>query len=531
MTIALEEGRRLERRPQALSYPIEDLLAEIQRGGIRLPRFQRGFKWEDSDRVALFDSIYRGFPIGTLLLWKHPAEAAVVEFGRFSVPAEKRTDALWVVDGQQRITTLAEVLLIDAGTEAVGRTIRFDLEEKRFAYGTAAQKPAPRWIPLSVVHDSARLLAWALENRLIGDNQATAFDLGKRLREYQVPAYIVEADEGVLRQIFDRTNSSGKQLRAPEVFDALFSTQNDVEPASIRAIVSQLGELRFGQIDEKLVLRALLAVRRKDPARGFRQVSRAEVPAALKETASALRSSIIFAKEARFPHINLMPYRLPLVTLALFFHEHPEPSHRTRLLLTRWLWRGAISGAHRGDTVGLRRTLNAIRPGDEAGSVCNLLAEAGRRSTEQLVLRPYRFRHARTKMQLVALSALGPRHLLTGEELDVSHLCDQANGPAIRIFSTNDMPAKEGLANRVLHPYGEGPVRRQIARCENEEILLSHMVSLDARRALCSGDLAGFLERRERDLREYIGDFLDRQAEWEPADRDRPALTSLVVPD
>jgi hypothetical protein len=61
--------------------------------------------------------------------------------------------------------------------------------------------------------------------------------------------------------------------------------------------------------------------------------------------------------------------------------------------------------------------------------------------------------------------------------------------------------------------------------------LLSHMVSLDARRALCSGDLAGFLERRERDLREYIGDFLDRQAEWEPADRDRPALTSLVVPD
>lgn len=531
MTIALEEGRRLERRPQALSFSIEDLLAEIQRGGIRLPRFQRGFKWKDSDRVALFDSIYRGFPIGTLLLWKHPAEAGIVEFGRFAVPAEKRTDSLWVVDGQQRITTLAEVLLIDLSAEAAGRTIHFDLEERRFAYGTAAQKPAPRWIPLTAVHDSARLLAWALENRLVGENQASAFDLGKRLREYQVPAYIVEADEEVLRQIFDRTNSSGKQLKAAEVFDALFGTQTHVEPASIRSIVKQLSELRFGRIDEKLVLRALLAVRRKDPARGFRQVAPAEVPEALSQTASALRSSVVFAKEARFQHINLMPYRLPLVTLALFFHEHPEPGHRTRLLLTRWLWRGAISGAHRGDTVSLRRTLNAIRAGDEAGSVCNLLAEAGRRPTDQLILRPYRFRHARTKMQLVALSALGPRHFVTGDALDVSHLCEQPSGPTIRIFSTNDIPAKEGLANRVLHPRGGGPIRRQIIRCEDEEILRSHMIGLDAWRDLHSGDTESFLERRDRDLREYIGSFLDRQAEWEPADRDRPALTSLIVPD
>src|SRR6202035_5920913 len=127
MSIALDQGTRLERRPEARSFSIEDLLAEIQRGSIRLPRFQRGFKWDDQDRVALFDSIYRGFPIGTLLLWKHPATATRIAFGRFELDAVERTDALWVVDGQQRVTTLADELLAGAELDSSGRTIRFDL--------------------------------------------------------------------------------------------------------------------------------------------------------------------------------------------------------------------------------------------------------------------------------------------------------------------------------------------------------------------------------------------------------------------
>jgi Protein of unknown function DUF262 len=532
VTTALEQAIRLDRRPEARSFSIEDLLAEIQSGRIRIPRFQRGLHWDDQDRVALFDSIYRGFPIGTLLLWKHPAEAARIEFGRFAIDAERRTDALWVVDGQQRVTTLAEVLLIGAGADPASRTMRFDLAERKFAYGTSAQKPAPRWIPLTVVHDSALLLAWAHEHRLTGHAQFSAFDLGKRVREYQAPAYVVEAEEEVLRQIFDRTNSSGKQLQAAEVFDALFGAQTSGEPSSLREITNTLNDLHFGRIDPKLVLRALLAVRRKDPARGFRQVARNDVPAALADTESALRSAIVFAKEARFPHIALMPYKLPLVTLALFFHEHREPAPRTRLLLARWLWRGAVSGTHRGDTVALRRTLDAIKPEDEAASLRNLLAEVGRRPDVQAPLRPFRFRYARTKMQLVALSALGPRHLETGEPLQIADLCERTNGPTMRLTSKNVLPEEQGLANRILHPPTTGrSLRRRLASCEDRSILSSHLVSEGALKVLRDGDTGAFLRQREADLSSYVESFLDSRAEWEPSDRDRPALMSLVVPD
>ena len=48
---------------------IGELIAKIMDGNIRIPSFQRGFVW-DADRVAyLMDSIYKGFPFGTLLFW------------------------------------------------------------------------------------------------------------------------------------------------------------------------------------------------------------------------------------------------------------------------------------------------------------------------------------------------------------------------------------------------------------------------------------------------------------------------------
>jgi hypothetical protein len=533
MNIPPEPTARLERRPEARSFSIEDLLQEIESGRLRIPRFQRGLKWEDQDRLNLFDSIYRGFPIGTLLFWKRQAEAGKVGFGRFWVDAEARSDALWVVDGQQRITTLADVLLVGPVPGPAGRTIRFHLEERIFAYGTEAQKAPPQWIPLSEVHDSARLLAWAHAQRLEGQTLSAALDLGKRLREYQTPAYIVEADERVMRQIFDRSNSSGKPLKAAEVFDALHGAQSTGSPSSLRELAEELRDLSFGAIEDKLVLRALLAVRRKDPGRDFRQIASEDVPAALADTASALRQAIAFVKNvAQFPHVELLPYKLPLATLALFFHEHREAGPRTKLLLARWLWRGAISGSHLGNTVALRRTLDSIQPRDEAGSVQNLLEEAGKRPSEPATLRPFNFRHARTKLQLVALAALGPRHLATTERLDVAALCDQPDGPAVRLSSKNRIPEEEGLANRLLHPSVDGSsLRRQLMACDDDEVLRSHLVSRTAQQALRSGDFAGFLCEREEELRQHIEKFLDSKAEWEASDRDRPSLTSLVVAD
>lgn len=68
-------------RPEAATFQVQRLVERVLLGEARIPPFQRGFRWGAEDVLDLLDSVYRGFPIGTLLLWKKPAEAAGLNLG------------------------------------------------------------------------------------------------------------------------------------------------------------------------------------------------------------------------------------------------------------------------------------------------------------------------------------------------------------------------------------------------------------------------------------------------------------------
>jgi hypothetical protein len=525
-TIKAQSRPELERRPIADSSSVEDLLLDIRQGRIRVPQFQRGLKWEDEDRRKLFDSILRGYPVGTLLFWKRPAPAATVHIGRMEVDAEERSDALWVVDGQQRLTTLADALLVELGAGERERRLFVDLETLEATYGRDLNPP--RWLPLFDAADTERLHEWVHQSSPSDSFRRSAFAVGKRLREYQVPLYVVESDdEDVLRRIFDRVNSTGKALEKDEVFDALHGGRGGEFPSSLEEIAQSLEATGFGHLDHALVLRALLALRRKDPSRGFRQIERSDVPAALRDTALGLERAVYFVKGvAGFPHVSLLPYKLPLATLALFLHEHPEPNPRTKTLLRRWIWRGAINGSHRGDTVGLRRTLTAIDPQDEERSVQALLQGLGETNPGALELRPFNFRHARSKLQLVALAALAPRDLRSGEPIDVTELCERDGNPAQRLVSDPSPGEPEvGLAGRVLHPRLPPTELRKLIGKADDLLRGSHGIPAAAAAALASGEVEAFFREREGHLEQVVSRFLDRQAEWGASDR--PSLEYL----
>lgn len=65
----------LETRPGAITLGLDDLVELAWDGRIRVPHFQRDFKWTRQDVIRLFDSILRRYPIGSLLLWRRPAPA------------------------------------------------------------------------------------------------------------------------------------------------------------------------------------------------------------------------------------------------------------------------------------------------------------------------------------------------------------------------------------------------------------------------------------------------------------------------
>ena len=101
----------LDRRPEARTFSVQDLLEMVASGRVRIPSFQRGLKWDRMNASLLLESLFRGYPVGTLLLWEAAAPAGEVRFGSLTLPAPQMPNALWVVDGQQRIVSLARILL------------------------------------------------------------------------------------------------------------------------------------------------------------------------------------------------------------------------------------------------------------------------------------------------------------------------------------------------------------------------------------------------------------------------------------
>ena len=107
-------------RPIADARSVSELVELAREGRLRIPPFQRRFRWYGKDIEQLFDSIRKGYPIGSILLWEREAQAAIVEFGPLEVAAPELRDAWWVVDGQQRLTSLIGVLASPADSPRAG---------------------------------------------------------------------------------------------------------------------------------------------------------------------------------------------------------------------------------------------------------------------------------------------------------------------------------------------------------------------------------------------------------------------------
>jgi Protein of unknown function DUF262 len=334
---------RLRTRPLVQTLKVDVLLQWARDGRLRLPEFQRPLRWKPEDFVDLFDSVYRGFPIGTLLLAKQELPAGESRFGPFIAPSGK-TSGFWIVDGQQRITTLVGCLLHPSDEPAGDDySIYFDLEGEDFFVRGRRRRVPETALPLRVVRSLSTHLAWS-RNWLLAperpDLLERADSLAQAIREFEMAAAIVDGnDEQTLRQIFVRTNKSGVPLSDGEVFEALHATSPD---ASIRAACARLEAIGAGELDPKFFLRCALHTANFGPGTDVRDltissdfVSRAET--ALGRAISFLRSDC----EVAYP--DEVPQQFPLLPLAGFLNRFPTPSPRARILLRRWFWRGFVA--------------------------------------------------------------------------------------------------------------------------------------------------------------------------------------------
>lgn len=520
------------RRPRPETYDISSLVSLAERGVLRIPRFQRPFTWDGEDVRKLFDSIWRGFPIGTLLLWKRDGPNGRVAFGPFEIDAPAYADALWVVDGQQRVASLVGALSARAADVYPDFELCFDLRQARFVQ--AGKRPIPSWwLPLRVTLESRTLIAWLRESGddLSPDELERADALSGALRDYRVPAYVVEhADDDLLREVFDRVNSAGKPITRAQVFHALFGGSSD--GASPSTVVEALRHEGFGDLNEQRVVQSLLAVRGGNVQRDFHdEFGAGEEPAEWLGIAErALVLAISFLRRHHAPHLLLLPHTLPIPVLAAFFHLHPTPDPWNERLLSRWLWRGWVHGYGRsGQTPALRKAVTTVHPvrgkpelaPSENDAVQTLLRSVPDDSPPTPGLRGFRTDAASGRLALLALASLGPLRP-NGGALAVNAALNHDGAAAV----TELVEGHRGeLAARGFWPLGAAPP----TGAEQRAILDSHAIDVPAAEALRSGRVDEFLDRRGDVVVALVGRFLAARI-----DRGAPVrapLSELFVPD
>ncbi|MGW1464706.1 DUF262 domain-containing protein [Streptomyces sp. NPDC002308] len=553
----------LDAQPTATTYELGDLIPLAWGGRIRVPHFQRDFRWQSKDVLRLFDSIVKGYPIGNLLLWVRKQQSEQFMLGRLRLTAPSHDESLWVVDGQQRLTSLANALSPE-GHGYKPFNVYYDLVEREFV--ESPHSPEAHHIALPVLFDLKKLLTWF---RTDGLGASDHFDEAERvataLRQYKVPAYLVRHDDrAVLTDIFDRMNNFGRKLNRGEIFSALYSGEekgSDERLTLAKISDNVANRTGFGSIDTGTILASVLARRGPDPMRDIRvefsltgrrtmsEFPSEDEPTAFSEGEEALVRAVNFLiQDAGVPHISLLPYRALLVTLTRFFAHFPHPGPNNVRLLRRLYWRLSLVGpmVFRGSFTQFSRTLGGkIKPGEEENSLHAMLATISDAAPVLPSAERFRTNEATTKIILSSWWSLGPRSLTTGEALDaqsLNALLDQdrtaANAAPMIYPRLTDARARLSPANRLFLPTNMDPVSElpaaltrqplEIGDPEWDAVLASHQLDRKIA-ALAERDRDAFMSRRQERIREQLIDFINRMAEWDY--EDTPTLDSLDLDD
>jgi len=291
---------------------LNGVMAQVEAGKIVLPAMQRPFVWKDDRITKLIDSMLRGFPLGTALLWK---TATMQRFRRFQkdvqpdagikvdFDSDDSTERYLVLDGQQRLTSLfvaiagtydGKKLFIDVLSGVKGDKDPGDaywdcrfLTEKDAKELNAWPRPAgensgPVERAVFVKFQDLTKLA-AARAGVIATQRAAELGLDTTQTTRMITSYLqgatvlasktalqihlIDEDAGEpmpveeILEVFVRVNSGGLVLQKSDLLMSLLDLKwNDIQPELYRA-VKEINTARPFNITRDDVLKSLLLAR------------------------------------------------------------------------------------------------------------------------------------------------------------------------------------------------------------------------------------------------------------------------------
>lgn len=239
-----------------VNYDLDSLVNFIELGQIGLPDIQRPFVWPNKKVRDLFDSMYRGYPVGYLLFWQNGFGSETKQIG---TDYKQKVPDLLIVDGQQRLTSLfavtkgINVLRPTGQSEAI--EIAFNPLRDQFEVADAAVRRDRSFIPsISVLWASdaslfdivGKYLQSLRETREVTSEEQKQVErsITRLFNLLKFPFTALELstdlDEEQVAEVFVRINSRGQPLNQADFILTLMSVfwdegRRDLENYCLRA--------------------------------------------------------------------------------------------------------------------------------------------------------------------------------------------------------------------------------------------------------------------------------------------------------
>lgn len=550
-------ARLPELRPEIVF--IFDLVRQLKQGRVRIPRFQRPFVWNNQQMVDLLDSINKQYPIGNLLTWKTDEKIqSLSSVGPVVVDTAASGSSVYVLDGHQRLSTIAGALVFDsstvAGDDAARWRIYFNASEETFEHVQNPDDVQPYHFPMTRILDTfdfleecQRVLAADPVNgrRYVEKTQEVA----RAFQNYKIP--VIQINEtGITEavEIFARLNSRGQAMTADQMVSALLYSQETgiaFDLASeIDLAVSVLAQHGFGELDRTVVLRALLAAIKEDIYRtdwtriasSRRQEFVDRIRPVLPEVRTSLdRAAQFLNQELGVHNERLLPYAMQMTVLSSFFLAQPDPSEAQTALLKQWFWSSSFCGWFGGANPSrvnalVRDVIDKIAPNrnDPSFTAYDLKRPA------LPIPRSFDMRSARTRVHLLMLLSLNPLDASDSPISDPQSLIHvygpEAVGYVINTDSVRDKEILRSPANRILRysPQARGQARTWLLAPDlpnRDAVWRSHGIPLDAADRLAAHDGSSFVHARLSHLTELERRFMEERGVELPISDDPAAAT------
>ena len=229
-----------------------DLVKMLEDGVVEIPELQREFVWSNEQVKDLAESIYNRYPIGMITLYRVPKELAT------------KQGASWVLDGQQRIMSLALIVngAIPVKAGAPRRAwVWFNPNHEDFHCTEPPRRMPTEWVNLSdILKMNDQSLVQFIQNRSSGEREKIQL-LWLRFRDYNLLVHDIHEDLDLdkLGDIFVRTNFAGTRVRGAEVYSTMLAVAAPGIVKQLRGFVDSLNNQRGWDVDYGVAMRIFMA--------------------------------------------------------------------------------------------------------------------------------------------------------------------------------------------------------------------------------------------------------------------------------